>query len=289
MSEDPFFLVKEDVQKAMRSSEALFKRWTELTQLQQTKPLSQSMLEELRWTTGELNQSLKAIDWDIEDLEETVGIVEANPAKFQIPQKELQERRAFITMTIKFVREMRTTMQQADAEAQRAQRRDLMAPAPTRGGSGAAPSAAAGNGLGGNGATPAGAAAALSSNGKQPAGGYNRYAKLEASITQDNADYIRGEQARQQQLVAEQDVQIDMISSQLRTVKEMSTTIHNELDRQNDMLDTLGNDMDNTENRLTAALKKADKVLELSKDKKQTCCIVLLIIAIIVMMVVLFV
>ncbi|XP_078090909.1 syntaxin-10 [Mustelus asterias] len=85
--EDPFFVVKGEVQKAVNTAWGLYQRWCEL--LQDTHSISK---EEHDWTTNELRNSLRSIEWDLEDLDETIGIVESNPRKFKIEMSELQER-----------------------------------------------------------------------------------------------------------------------------------------------------------------------------------------------------
>lgn len=62
--EDPFFVVKEEVQKAVNTTQGLFQRWTELFQDPST-----AMREEINWTTNELRNNLWSIDWDLEDLD----------------------------------------------------------------------------------------------------------------------------------------------------------------------------------------------------------------------------
>ncbi|KAL1265921.1 hypothetical protein QQF64_003948 [Cirrhinus molitorella] len=89
--EDPFFVVKGEVQKALSKAQGLFERWEEL--LQEETPVSR---DELDWSTNELRNCLRAIDWDLEDLHETISIVEANPGKFRLGEHELQERRDFV-------------------------------------------------------------------------------------------------------------------------------------------------------------------------------------------------
>nr|KAF6402610.1 syntaxin 10 [Rousettus aegyptiacus] len=76
--EDPFFVVRGEVQKAVNTARGLYQRWCEL--LQEGASVGR---EELDWTTNELRNGLRSIEWDLEDLEETIdilgGIVEANP------------------------------------------------------------------------------------------------------------------------------------------------------------------------------------------------------------------
>lgn len=64
------FLNLREVQKAIQTSQNLYDRWSELV----SNPKSVSK-EELEWTTSELRNSLRSIEWDLEDLEETVDIL----------------------------------------------------------------------------------------------------------------------------------------------------------------------------------------------------------------------
>lgn len=59
-----------EVQKTTETAKALFHRWNELVDDQRT-----SSKEEFDWTTNELRNSLRSIEWDLEDLEETINIL----------------------------------------------------------------------------------------------------------------------------------------------------------------------------------------------------------------------
>ncbi|XP_071369206.1 syntaxin-6 isoform X3 [Centroberyx affinis] len=103
--EDPFFVVKGEVQKAVNTAQSLHQRWSELLQ----DPAAASK-EEMDWTTNELRNSLRSIEWDLEDLDETISIVESNPKKFNLDAVELSKRKAFITSTRQTVKEMKEHM-----------------------------------------------------------------------------------------------------------------------------------------------------------------------------------
>ncbi|XP_030207465.1 syntaxin-10 [Gadus morhua] len=111
--EDPFFVVKGEVQKALSRARGLFDRWEEL--LQESTQVSR---DELDWSTNELRNCLRAIDWDLEDLSETISIVESNPGKFRLGENELQERRAFVEQTRLSVQEMKEQLSSPTAVAQ---------------------------------------------------------------------------------------------------------------------------------------------------------------------------
>uniref|UniRef100_A0A3Q4AZI0 t-SNARE coiled-coil homology domain-containing protein n=1 Tax=Mola mola TaxID=94237 RepID=A0A3Q4AZI0_MOLML len=94
---DLFFLI--EVQKAVDAAQSLHHRWSEL--LLEGAGASK---EEMDWTTNELRNSLRSIEWDLEDLDETINILKtgtlcSNPKKFNLDAAELSKRKAFITST----------------------------------------------------------------------------------------------------------------------------------------------------------------------------------------------
>ncbi|CAL8270305.1 unnamed protein product [Arctogadus glacialis] len=92
--EDPFFVVKGEVQKAVLSAQGLHQRWGELLRA----PGGGASREEAEWTTNELRNSLRS------------RIVESNPKKFNLDAPELAKRKAFISATRKEVQEMKEQM-----------------------------------------------------------------------------------------------------------------------------------------------------------------------------------
>uniref|UniRef100_A0A2D4IYC2 Syntaxin 6/10/61 N-terminal domain-containing protein n=1 Tax=Micrurus lemniscatus lemniscatus TaxID=129467 RepID=A0A2D4IYC2_MICLE len=103
---------KWEVQKAVNTAQGLFQRWTELLQDPST-----ATREEIDWTTNELRNNLRSIEWDLEDLDETISIVEANPRKFNLDATELGVRKAFITSTRQVVRDMKDQMSNTSVQA----------------------------------------------------------------------------------------------------------------------------------------------------------------------------
>jgi len=82
------------VQKAVNNVQTLYKRWQDL--LDNPRTVGK---DEYNWTTNELRNNVRSIEWDLEDLDETVGIVEANPRKFNIDIAEVNQRKQFIKQT----------------------------------------------------------------------------------------------------------------------------------------------------------------------------------------------
>ncbi|CAB1324675.1 unnamed protein product [Coregonus sp. 'balchen'] len=97
--EDPFFVVKGEVQKAVNTAQGLYQRWSELLQ-----DPSGASKEEVDWTTNELRNINESI-------------VESNPKKFNLDAVELSKRKGFITSTRQTVKEMKDHMSSPTALA----------------------------------------------------------------------------------------------------------------------------------------------------------------------------
>lgn len=65
---------------------------------------------ETDWVGTELRNALRSIEWDLEDLEDTITIVERNPQKFKLDNRELFARRQFIDATRDEVKSMKERM-----------------------------------------------------------------------------------------------------------------------------------------------------------------------------------
>ena len=61
---------RSEVQKTSETAKALFHRWNELVDDRHS-----GNKDEFDWTTNELRNSLRSIEWDLEDLEETINIL----------------------------------------------------------------------------------------------------------------------------------------------------------------------------------------------------------------------
>ncbi|KAG5278750.1 hypothetical protein AALO_G00102330 [Alosa alosa] len=242
--EDPFFVVKGEVQKALSRARGLFERWEEL--LQEGTPVSR---DELDWSTNELRNCLRAIDWDLEDLHETISIVESNPGKFRLGENELQERRDFVERTRQSVQEMKEQLSSpsAVAQAEKKNREALMA-APSQ----------------------------------------ERYTSLEPHLVSANSRYIQEQQEQQQLIMQDQDEHLELVTGSIRVLKDMSGRIGDELDDQAVMLGEFSEEMDQTGSRMDSVLKKMEKVSHMTSSRRQWCAIGALVTIILVVLILLF-
>ncbi|KAI5626534.1 syntaxin-6, partial [Silurus asotus] len=228
-----------EVQKAVNTAQGLYQRWTELLQ----DPGSATK-EEIDWTTNELRNSLRSIEWDLEDLDETINILTSNPRKFNLDSMELNKRKAFIT----------NTRQNVKARDERPNGKsnghvDLRQEKPTDGGS----------------------------RGPiwQPGG--DKYIRLDRELHSANSQFIEEQQTQQQLMAEQQDEQLELVSGTIGVLKNMSERIGQELDEQAVMLDDFSHEMDSTQSRLDNVMKKLAKVSHMTSDRRQWCAIGILL------------
>uniref|UniRef100_F7BBQ3 Syntaxin 10 n=1 Tax=Equus caballus TaxID=9796 RepID=F7BBQ3_HORSE len=265
--EDPFFVVRGEVQKAVNTARGLYQRWCEL--LQEGAAVGR---EELDWTTNELRNGLRSIEWDLEDLEETIGIVEANPGKFKLPAGDLQERKVFVERMREAVQEMKdhmvspaaiAFMEKNNRELQEIEmtvllilqmrelrHRELLTGRP----------------------------ATQKSSGDL----------LDASMVSATSRFLEEQQAAQQLIVDQQDQQLEMVSGSIRVLKHMSGRVGEELDEQGFLLDAFTQEMDHTQSRMDGVLRKMATVSHMTSDRRQWCAIGVLLGVLLLVLVLLF-
>uniref|UniRef100_A0A8C6ZRN4 Syntaxin 6 n=1 Tax=Nothoprocta perdicaria TaxID=30464 RepID=A0A8C6ZRN4_NOTPE len=230
--EDPFFVVKGEVQKAVNTAQGLFQRWTELLQ-----DPSIATREEIDWTTNELRNNLRSIEWDLEDLDETINILSANPRKFNLDATELGIRKAFITGTRQVVRDMKDQMSNSSMQAL-AEKKNRQA--------------------------------LLGESGSQSwSSGPDKYSRLDRDLQLANSHFIEEQQAQQQLIVEQQDEQLELVSGSIGVLKNMSQRIGGELEEQAVMLDDFSHELDSTQSRLDNVMKKLAKVSHMTSGRSR--------------------
>jgi len=203
--------------------------------------------EEFEWTTNELRTNLKSIGWDLEDLAETVSIVKADPQKFKLSLEEVKAREDFIQRHNTELKELLEKTSEARVKGQKTEKDKK----------------------------------SLMGKGK-----YSRYERLEQEIQDSNQGFIDDQQQSQTMIMREQDSQLEEVGQTIGNLRHMGEMINDELESQNDLLDEMDTEMNTTQERLLAVMRKVDKTLAISRDGKQSCCICLLIIIVLALMLV---
>ncbi|XP_066921223.1 syntaxin-6-like [Clytia hemisphaerica] len=231
--EDPFFIVRGEVNKALGNVNEQYKKWEKL--LHDENSLGK---EEYNSTVSEIKNGIRSIEWDLEDLTETVNIVESNPMKFNLTPNDIIERRDFINDTKNRVKSMKKRFDDPQVlfKLEKSQRSSLIRN-----------------------------------------GHVNKYEKLDNEMVQSNQRYIEDTQAQQQMLINQQENQLEHVHRSVGVLKSMGGQINNELEEQAIIIDELTHEVEQTDSRLQTVLVRVEKMLRLADDRKQTYVLVTLI------------
>lgn len=235
--EDPFVVVKDEVTKALNRTRGLFQLWQQ--QQQQAVTFSK---DDINKTATDLKNSIRSIEWDLEDLEDTIAIVEKNPARFRLTNLEVSQRRCFVQQTREKVKNIKSKIQgMRGQDFDHSSRKPLL-----------------------ENTSPVRSAPKNSNSG---------YVRLPIEGDQDYGDdddrEVHNAMKQQSSLVKQQDDQLVLISGSVGTLKSMSRRIGSELDEQALILDDMGHEMETAENKMDSTLKKMAKVLRMSNDRRQ--------------------
>jgi t-SNARE complex subunit (syntaxin) len=91
--------------------------------------------------------------------------------------------------------------------------------------------------------------------------------KLEAAIRDDNEAFIQAQTVRQSQMRKDEDEHLDHLERGLGKLGEMSLTIRDELEDQDELLDRFQNEVTSTSNRVSAGIKKISELIDRSSTR----------------------
>ncbi|KAG8805416.1 hypothetical protein FRC18_006698 [Serendipita sp. 400] len=94
MSQDPYILVQQEIQTALQAAEQLRASYLRI------RSTARGDTEELVWARNELKATLSTLEADLDELEQSVSIVEQSGARmFGISEQELITRRRYVSST----------------------------------------------------------------------------------------------------------------------------------------------------------------------------------------------
>lgn len=210
-----------------------------------------------------LHNLLDEIDVDLHDMQEAVTIAQRDPDKFEIDQKEIDRRLAFLRNARAQTDETRDELgEHAHDDHERSRR-------------GAARAAAC--------AAPSNAAGTSSTR-----GGYDPEVPPPATgSSRVNEGVIQMELAKQRAAEAEQEQELSMLSGVMDRLGRMGRAINAELRAQTGMIDELDSEVDATSGRLGSALTTMRGMLK-GSERGKLCAIFVLSLVLIVLMVLVF-
>eukprot|EP00093_Oithona_nana_P002459 02459.XXX_44982_43468_1 [CDS] Oithona nana genome sequencing. len=268
--EDPFFVVKDEVLKALLKTRDLYERWR-----LGDEGVEMRSAEEQEWAATELRNSLRSIEWDLEDLDDTVQIVEKNPAKFRIDTNDLAARKAFIKQTKDEVEQMKQKSSVPSKQNQRFTASEGVSEVTSL-------------------SSPTSQSHLMP--GVMRNNKYSRLAtsdcspshKTNPNYTNSTHELLQQQIHQQEHLVQHQDAQLSQMSQSVGTLRNVSTAIGSELDEQAVMLDEFGAEIEQAETKLDATMRKMAKVLNLANDRRQWMAIGVLSSAMVILFIIIF-
>jgi len=249
--EDPFYLLKEEIQDGLRIAQSTRTQWKGLLNQPSTRP------EDIAQIISDLDSRITASLNDIKLVEESVRAAERNPAKFQLSPSELQSRRAFVDQTRENFNRIREEIHAP---------RQVAVPVS---GSSVAPGVVVAVVGGRGGAAPVSAATT--------AGGDSRYARLDNAIDDDNEHYVAAKHAQTTATIDTQNNQVDQLSTSLSRIGTIGLAMQQQLDDQNHIIDGLHTNVDRTQDVMGRLTKRVDGLAKRANDRCGLCLILLLI------------
>lgn len=216
---DPFEVAKDEVDAAVRKIQFMLKEWRRLLSKENT-----SDSQKFKDLHAEIMGELQMLTCDLNEVENSITTVEQNREKFQLSDRQLQDRRDFVARC-------RATHQEVKGEltGQRAQtkmeddRKEAL----------------------------------LSHKNKE------QRAQQQRSAYQAQ-DFYEQEQFLQRQLVNQQEDELAELSKATQRVGQVAQTINGELQTQARMLDELNEDIDEQTQRMGFIMKGVGAVLKTS-------------------------
>ncbi|KAJ3064010.1 hypothetical protein HDU98_000234 [Podochytrium sp. JEL0797] len=259
MSDDPYFLVKEEIETALASTSQLSINARRLL----SSPTSSDT--ELQWTLSELRRLIATLSDDLADITDAVRAVSQNPSRFGIDAQEVARRKEFVETTRRAVDALKALVQEKKAAPK------------SRSTSNQPPTASLGEKQKDSDRNQLMRGNSASKNKNSAANG-----------TANNDNFIDRESNMQQILMKEQDQQLDGVVSTVNNMKEIAIVMNQELDDQTALLHDLDVQVDTTQGKLDMGLKRLKTFIDANSDTKQQWTICCLVIALVVLLVIVF-
>ncbi|KAG2031429.1 t-SNARE [Suillus americanus] len=242
MSTDPYHEVQREIQSSLQTASSLRSSFLRI------RSLARDGSEELALARNELNATLATLYTDLEDLEESVKMVEdTGPRYFGLDDAEVSERRKYVGHVRREIEGMR-----ADVEG-----RNL----PSRGISPSTPLP-----------LPSGSRSPLQSVPGSQSG-------------EPESEQAKWAHEEQQLLLQEQDRAMDSISGTLNTLAQQAGLMGHEINEHVEMLDDLEANVDRTDSKLSNAMRRMKKfVRDTEVETKSGWCITILIIVLVALL-----
>ncbi|KAH7905461.1 t-SNARE [Hygrophoropsis aurantiaca] len=251
MSTDPYHAVQQEIQSSLQTAATLRSSYVRI------RNMAREGSEELVWARNELKATLAALEADLEDLEESVKIVESTGARmFNLDEKEVSARRNYVVEVRRQITDMRA---------------EVDGTSPAR-----------------HSKSPLPLSRSQSQSQSHPLAGTQSPQPPGASPpAPDEEDDAQAQWAREEQqlMLREQDRTMDTISGTLSTLAQQAGLMGLEIGEHVEMLGDLEQNVDRTDTKLSGAMRKMRKFVRDTEDTKSGWCITILTIILVILLV----
>ena len=113
--------------------------------------------------------------------------------------------------------------------------------------------------------------------------------ELDEYMREENEFFINNERNRQNEIIRQQDQQLDKLHENVKIVGQIGQQIGDEIEKQQIILDEMGEQVDNTDIRIQSSRRKIDEIIEKSSNWKIGTFICFLVIVLIIIIILIFV
>ncbi|KAJ3868915.1 syntaxin 6, N-terminal-domain-containing protein [Lentinula novae-zelandiae] len=242
MATDPYHAVQQEIQSSLQTAGQLRASYVRI------KNMARDDSEELGWARSELKATLAALEADLEDLEDSVKIVESTgPRMFGLEESEVQERRRYVAYVRKEVENMRAELNTEHSISSRN--------------------------------LPSYSSSSQSHSGQNTP-------RIESGRDQDDDHQEAWAREEQQFMIQEQDRTMESITGTLSTLAQQAGLIGQEIGEHNEMLDDLETGVDRTDSKLNDAMRKLRKFARDSEEHGSGWCVVILVVVLMILLLV---
>eukprot|EP00186_Timspurckia_oligopyrenoides_P000038 CAMPEP_0182441556 /NCGR_PEP_ID=MMETSP1172-20130603/530_1 /TAXON_ID=708627 /ORGANISM="Timspurckia oligopyrenoides, Strain CCMP3278" /LENGTH=270 /DNA_ID=CAMNT_0024635911 /DNA_START=121 /DNA_END=933 /DNA_ORIENTATION=+ len=257
---DPFYVVRSEVHLAMKKIHAQMNQWQELC-------ASPGDLDNPDWLANSIKGSLRSVEWDLQDLDETITVVESNPVRFSLSSSEISGRRQFVNDIRAQIGEIRTTISDYESSQHKQPSSAFNSSSNAKALATPAPKSAHETKLWNSANTPH---------------RNSRGVMDPEPFSNPTNDYFQNERMQQDLIMREQDVELGELGQTVKRIGNMGRDMHDELRLQGELMEDLDNDLDSTASRMRAVQQKLDEFIRES-SKGQLCMILGLTLALVVL------
>lgn len=238
---DPYYVAKDEVQSAIKKVQGLHDEWKCLLQSENTA--KSARFQELH---SEIAAELRHLDYDLQDITETIRVVEENRGKFKFDDGEVASRKDFVQASRSAVQAIQDSVAGRQALGKiEADRRQAL----------------------GTGGGPGGAGGRDEQRGR---------------AARENEEFLARQRQEQAQIIQQQDQDLTLLSQSAQRLGETARTINTELQDQQKMIEELDEDIDRETEKLNFVMKRIGRLLKTS-DNKQLCLIIGLTVLLVVL------